>query len=527
MGSGNRCARERSDLARHVRHGVVEVDLAGGRTRRILHQPGVSRSLVNDTICALYRDRSGGIWVGTTAGIGRLETNGDAVFNVVGDNRSGIKLSGADVKSLAVAVAGRIWAGQFAGGIDILDLDNKRVATLAPNRNQPETALPAAMVSALLQWPRGDMFIGTGGGLYRANSNGGHMERVVLPGRTPTAGVEALTMEAERLWIGSAEDGLWTLTPDAERGRAERYHAGMLTDIRIVCMTAGAHNDLWIGTRSGLNRLDLLSRTIEGMHGEPADPASLASGYISALVLDHAGRLWVGTMGGGVHLLVTGEPNGPKFRRIGLDQGLPNGNVDGLLADATGRIWVATDGGIAVIDPVTLAVRALTRADGASLSAYWVNSSAASPTGELLFGGTGSGLTVICPERLRTWLYRPPIVVTEARVGGRAVLVRCGGDPASERELLMTPDAKSLAVEFSALDHSAPDTIITVTGCGVSTRRGLRPIRADVSPRTPTCGPASTSLRCKGQIVTVNGATRSRLCRFVCFPPGIKRDNGS
>ena len=129
-----------------------------------------------------------------------------------------------------------------------------------------------------------------------------------------------------------------------------------LTDQRITTIARGDGNSLWIGTKNGLNRLDLRTRAIERILPEPANPTALAAGYITSLLTDARGRLWIATFGGGVNILETRGADGrPKFTRLGISQGLNNDNADKLLEDSKHNIWVGTDDGLAVIDEQTLA----------------------------------------------------------------------------------------------------------------------------------------------------------------------------
>ncbi len=73
----------------------------------------------------------------------------------------------------------------------------------------------------------------------------------------------------------------------------------------------------------------------------------------------------------------------------------------------------------------------------------------------LLFGGLG-GLTVIQPAHLHAWNYTPPVVVTDARIGGREVPVSEFNDQQDGHAVTIAPDENSLMVEFSALDYTAP-----------------------------------------------------------------------
>jgi signal transduction histidine kinase len=165
----------------------------------------------------------------------------------------------------------------------------------------------------------------------------------------------------------------------------------------------------------------------------------------------------VGTFGQGIDVLeARGADGRPRFRHLGISQGLVNENIDRLLVDLGGEIWASTDDGLALIDPASFKIRTLRRAEGAELPDYWLGAGALTAEGELLFGGLG-GMTVVRPERLKPWMYQPPLVVTDVRLGGRRIAssqLNAAG-PAHE-PLTITPGTDSLAVEFASLDYSAP-----------------------------------------------------------------------
>ncbi|MES2946996.1 MAG: GGDEF domain-containing protein [Pseudomonadota bacterium] len=75
--------------------------------------------------------------------------------------------------------------------------------------------------------------------------------------------------------------------------------------------------------------------------------------------------------------------------------------------------------------------------------------------GELVFGALG-GLSIVRTNRPSQWQYQAPVVVTDLRVGGKSVSAHPFAT-GSSAALEIPPHANSLAVEFSALDYSAPE----------------------------------------------------------------------
>ena len=437
--------------------GIVAIDAATRHTRHIRHDPKVSGSLLHDQVWGLLQDRAGSMWIGSTGGLDRLANDGRAILTVFGGTSRETGASAADVVSVLSTPDGRIWLGYANDGVDIIDPVGGRRTRLRPDSNRTEAALPKGTVAAMVLDADG-VFIGTDRGLYRADRSGKVVSRVRVPERDPTSSANALLLDAGTLWIGGGRDGLWAIAADgATHPVVTHLDKSQLTDPRVNVIIRGTGHDLWIGTANGLDRLDLATGTVERIVPDAADSTALAAGYVSALMIDREQRLWVGTLGGGINVLTgRGSTGIPHFLRLATDQGLPNSNIDKLLEDAQGKVWASTDDGLAMIDPASLAIRALRRAEGVAIPAYWVNSGAITGQGELLFGGTG-GLTVVRPEQFKSWSYHPRVVITDALIGGKPVAAGRFNGAGSVEPLTITPKANSFAVEFSALDFTAPE----------------------------------------------------------------------
>jgi diguanylate cyclase (GGDEF)-like protein len=432
--------------------GIVAVDSASGRTRRLMHQLAVPSSLVDNAVRGLYRDRSGLVWVATHAGLSRVDPRAAAVLTING-TRPGSPVR-SEFSTLMSARDGRVWLGTHSDGLEIVDPASGRMQTLRPRAATPEVALPTDVISGLLQVADGSVLVGTYRGLYRAQADGTRVARLSWRGRLATEGVGPMLDDGPRVWVGGLTDGLWSL--DLASGQARAAIANpeaQLTDRRITAMARGAGGELWIGTRNGLNRYRPDSGEI--LHvgtGTPAE-GGLAAGFVTALLLDRTQRLWVGTYGGGVHVLeaTSAAAARPRFQRVARAEGLPDDNINALLEAPDGRVWASTENGLAAIDPATLRARAVRRAEGVVFQSYWTGSATRTGAGELLFGASG-GLTLVRPEALPAWTHQPPVAATEIRIGGQTVPA-----PAPGVALQVQPQANSLSVQYAALDYSAPE----------------------------------------------------------------------
>ena len=437
--------------------GVVAIDAQTGLTKRLRHRPLLSSSLPDDHVRGLFRDRSGLVWVATYAGLARVDPRATAVLNVSPDR--GVvdtTRARADYTSLLAHSDGRIWMGTMNHGVEIVDPERGTLQALTPDPSRPETALPPDTTVGLAEGSDGSVYIGNYRGLYRARPSVRGLPAVVRvswPGRPADRGVGPLLRDGPRLWVGGLRDGLWEMDLASGRVRAALPDpARQLTDLRITALERGRQGELWIGTRNGLNRYDPVSGSVLKV---PASPAAggLGSGFIASLRLDRGGRLWVATYGGGLHRLEEGSDGQglPRFSRVSASEGLPDNNVNAAIEDDAGHIWASTDNGLAMVDAATMSARGLRRAEGVGYATFWTGSVARTSAGELIFGAAG-GVTVVRPALLTPWSHRPPVVVTELRVGGRELPLPVGNTP-----LQVLPEANSLEVGYAALDYSAPE----------------------------------------------------------------------
>lgn len=424
-------------------HGLIEVERATLTVRHIRHDPAHATSLPHDFIYALAEGRNGMVWVGGLGGLSLYDTKPPPISTVYGASRDPEGIVDPDIHAILPTSDGHVWLGLGAKGIDIVDPLAGRVASLRPDPARPASALPEGYVNVMRPGPGGQIYIGTAHGLYTADLSGQHVARVPLPPPLLDTSIYGLLVENGELWLGSREAGLWHVDINTP-GSARRYGETSLTDQRVRVIAPAENGKLWVGTMNGLNLFDPTTQSAEHILPDPGYPASLSGRNIFSFLTDRQRRLWVGTLDGGMSVLMGRDASGRlQFHKIGLSEGLPKADVGSLVMDREGRIWDS----VAVIDPDDFIVRPLERSDGAILTTNWVGAGAITPQGELLFGAIG-GLNVIRPERLAVSDYHPPLFVSDVRIGGRSV-------PAGA--LTIPSDGNSLSVEFAALDYSAPE----------------------------------------------------------------------
>jgi diguanylate cyclase (GGDEF)-like protein len=445
--------------------GILRIDTRSWQLRRVQHRQGSPASLPDDDIAAMYRDRGGLVWVATDTGLSHYDARQKTVSTWFGGPGAAAGISHANVPFVLPMADGSVWLSVGDGGVDIVRAAQGRVAGLRPDAAAPATALPPGRVLSMVQAPDGAVYLGTQRGLYRTTADARAVRRLEIPGRSPTASVWAMAMQDGRLWLGGL-DGLWAVAP-AEGPRLRvlaREDGARLEEQRISALLAGQDGVLWVGTRTGVLRLDTATMALSRPAQDAPGRVGLPTGYISSMLLDRRGRLWVAGFGTGVRVMDTAQAAGaePRVERITVAEGLPHNGVDVLVSAPDGDVWASTDAGIAHIAQDSLRARAVGAAEGVGILGYWTSAGAVAADGMLLFGGLG-GLTIVNPRQAVPRAEPAPLVVTEVRLGDVPTVVPPrpqgaeGVDGAGRPMLTLEPERRSLLVEFSVLDYGAPE----------------------------------------------------------------------
>ncbi|WP_448204954.1 two-component regulator propeller domain-containing protein [Azospirillum sp. sgz302134] len=451
--------------------GIHELHTATGASRRFRNDPANASSIADDSILGLLVDRSGLVWASGLGGVDRHNPRDHGILTVLPAKGGG--LPGKYVRSMAVRADGKVWLGFRDEGVALLDPAAGRVAEVVapfspmgaggagsgPAGNGPAGNAPAAnglprqMVQAIAAPANGDVWLGTTRGLHRMAADTGVVSAF---GPLDKASILSLMADGADLWAGGSM-GLARIDPgiDPDRGTAQIHRhdpdrADSLSDNSVQSLLRDRQGRFWVGTQRGLNLFDAGRGTFRRFLHDQDDPASLPNDIVNTLLEDREGRLWVGTAGG-IGILTLPSEGPASFRTLGTADGLPHDTVTVLQEGKDGLIWVGGGDRLAAVDPRTLSVHSFGPMDGAGIRTHWAGSGARLPDGTLLFGGFG-GMTVVRPGRLPHWEFQPPVVATELRVGGQPVPVPPGGEP-----ITITPESRSVQVEFAALDFSAPE----------------------------------------------------------------------
>jgi len=122
--------------------------------------------------------------------------------------------------------------------------------------------------------------------------------------------------------------------------------------IMLRCIYEDRGKNLWFGTIDGLNLYDPAKDNFKVFKNNPADTNSINSNYISSIIEDKKGNLWIVSFIRGIHRF---DPETGKFTNYD-DSSIDFGAncYKSLYIDNHDKIWITTDGsGFFSYDPVT------------------------------------------------------------------------------------------------------------------------------------------------------------------------------
>ncbi|HUJ29708.1 MAG TPA: two-component regulator propeller domain-containing protein [Candidatus Acidoferrum sp.] len=300
-----------------ARDGTLWAGTDGGGVFRykdgLFHSYSKSDGLANGFVRSIYQDSRGRVWVGTDAGLFRLD--GERFTRIDGQG----KVPALAVHDIREDHEGRLWVG--GSKLLMLDGDDCREFLLSGGRS-------ASRVKSIFETSDGTLWVGTVSGLDRMAPSHSFESRQFEEVPEITSTVRILREDRDgTLWIGSIGAGLI------------RYRDGRFTRVTtpedppsstILSVFEDSEQNIWVGLQTGLLRL---SRT--AMSTFPLPGAQNAD--FGTVYPDRDGSLWVAS----THLYRIG----PKRTSSQLvpDPG-PGIRVRSVFRDSRGDWWIGTEG---------------------------------------------------------------------------------------------------------------------------------------------------------------------------------------
>ena len=442
-------------------HRVWRCDPRTGRVSRVL--PAAPELRIEALkVIAMYRDRSGVMWMGT---------NGFGVLLYDPRRERFNKQRAPSMRMMAPLRDGRMMAFTWSPWVYVFQEQASAsrlggTSTPFPIPTYGKEIDPGTYEPCVVEEGRGVFWTNLGDGLTRYAERDGSRLRYAdpdLPVRFP------LHMQGDTLISFGSTKALGQFNTRTERFSSIPYpipaQGGTYEFVQAIVQDA--QGICWLGTMKGLLRLDARhegqATTSNWTHhaNDPDDPHSLSADVIFCLLNDpkDANILWAGTNGGGLNRF---DKRTGRCVRFSTAEGLPNNVIYGLLADDDGQLWMSTNKGIACFDPLTYAVRSFDANDGLQGDEFNRYAFCKTADGTLFFGGV-NGFNYFRPEELRPDTLPAEVRITDIKMTNRSIAFGAEGSPLTvpthlTRELVIPyRDAAMITFEFATMEFSEPE----------------------------------------------------------------------
>ncbi|MEO8562903.1 MAG: methyl-accepting chemotaxis protein [bacterium] len=425
-------------------------------TRHFSHNrfdPNNPSGLNSNSIWALHRDPTGSLWVGTFAGgVNISRPNGNAIQKfktIAGDATS---LSYNSVMGFHEDSRGAIWVATDGGGLNRFDRATGKFA----HYNAQTAGLLSDAVLAITEDKSGKIWVCTwAGGISRLDPQTGRFT-TYTPKNSGLADANVFGIYTDRsgiIWIGTNAKGLQRLDPATGVFTTHLLSKGTESQIRIITETSDGM--LLLGTPGG-GMVEFDPRTTR-KRTYLAGKDGISSNVVQAILESEPGIVWIGTSTGLDRL----DRRTNKIDHFTEADGLPGSAVNGLALDAARHLWISGDHGIARWDPASKKGKAYTVADGLQGSEFNVGAYYRTRDGALLFGGS-QGFNLLEPSNITENAHVPAVAITGFQLYNKPVAIGAKGSPletsiTTTKKLVLHHDQSVFTIEFAALDFTAPE----------------------------------------------------------------------
>ncbi len=367
-------------------NGLYVFSLKKGKAKLSRHLTSEKGDIPNNQVRKVFFDHFNQVWVGTKNGLGLLSSHAEKMIAFRHRENDTTSICGNNIFDI-LEIDNRLYIATDVGGISILDLEylspKERASFKFKNITKFNTNLPSSSIRSVRKDSFGNLWIGCYGtgvsvmstrpslfrifpyfkdghmmtlprsvyGISTENDHlwlggdnevalftNGHFSRSWNLGESLST-VNTIYIDSKKhLWIGLNDFGAIRFSP----GNGQMIHIGQMLKYQDVhAFLEGKNGKMWIGSDIGL-----FSYQDGIVTKEERFNSKMTSGTIYTLASDQEGRIWVGTIGGGVFVF---DYNGNLVSHLCMKNGFPTNRVNHIVQDMNGGIWVASYEGLIYI----------------------------------------------------------------------------------------------------------------------------------------------------------------------------------
>ncbi|MBN1184577.1 MAG: response regulator [Bacteroidales bacterium] len=419
-------------------------------------------SINSNSIWALFSDDENRIWIGTyNKGINVIDEKFSKFEsfqkNIVNKN----SLPDNDVTGFAEDKNGNIWIATDGGGICRFVIETHQFDKITNNSTENNSLINNAII-AILYDSKDNIWLGTwDGGIEKLNSSGNKISNYRVEAKKGSGNNRIFTLYEDskgNIWAGTAGSGLFRYNAPNDQfiQITSANQSGVLTtSAYISSILEDSDGSLWIATLYGLAKLDENNYCISFIKDN--DSSSISSNSIYYSYKDSQNRLWFGTYDKGLNLY---NKQNNTFIYFQEKHGLPSNTIRGIIEDDEGYLWITTNKGISRFNYDSLSFTNYTIEDGLNSNEFYTRAIYKTRRGELFVGGE-NGFNTFFPQNIRKNNIIPPVYLTSLKINNVQAEIGAEGSPLTNnigetKEIILNHKQSSFTIEFAALNYTRP-----------------------------------------------------------------------
>lgn len=322
-----------------------------------------SSGLFSNEIHVIYEDRNFNLWIGTGQGLNLFQAKKNRFIGFQNNPSDPGSLTHNSIYSIYLDNVGSLWVGTMYG-LNRISMKTFTIERFYLNETN-NRSLPHNTVRAIIEDNNSNLLIGTLGGLaiYNRQSNDFIRYRYALHDQFGLNNdfVNCLICDKQgNVWIGTDKGGINKYNINQkpfEYFENESQNSNSLSHNTINSIYEDNSN-IWIGTAGGgLNKYIKSEKKFVHYNNIPQNSNSISSNFITSIHRDELGNLWVATWGGGLNKLAKFVETSGYFRSflpdIANTKSITGAFVSSIVPDKYGYLWIGTMEGLNRLNPKT------------------------------------------------------------------------------------------------------------------------------------------------------------------------------
>lgn len=392
--------------------------LKGDITQHIAHEEFNDQSLSDNAIYSIFKDREGGIWIGSYFGgidyIPPHYSYFENFYPIAYKN----SVSGKRVREFVSDERGNLWIATEDNGLNYYDVSNGTFTHISPQSKPLSISFTNIQCLNLSQ---DKLWIGTFSKgidvLDLKTKQHKHYEKSDQPNSIDNNDIFAIyTDKRNTVWICSSS-GIYTYIPEIDGFKIfEGIRGTFISDI-----LEDKNGHIWFTTYNrGAIRYNPKDGKIKEFRYDEENPYSLCYDRVTCIFEDSKQHLWFGSEDGG---FCRYDDTTESFTRVTTQHGLPSNVIYTILEDDNHHLWLSTNNGLVDFNPQTMTVEALyNMTNGLQSKQFNYNSGIKTQDGTLYFGSI-NGFVAFNPKNFRPNKNKYSVVLTGFYVFNKEVKV--------------------------------------------------------------------------------------------------------